>query len=238
MSAAVPDRRAAMAATGLGLATLGVFIGFRTLEPVRAAISSGCGASDTLSRFQLARTMDDLIAVFSAPAGVCRAPIVTAMDAANRLDLYAFIPVYAAFLIAAAIALSGPWRTHVALAAIGAVVLAALGDALETATQLRITQDIEAATPHLPALAIGYWVKNASLGVYAAVIAGVALAPPRRRFALATIAALATLAMVGAAFDEARAPFMTLAFGAFWIALLAIAGQALLPRPATGDAPA
>jgi hypothetical protein len=234
VSAAVADRRASFAAAVFGLATFAVFIGFQTLPAVQGAISSGCGAPETLTRFQLARSMADLIAVFSAPGGVCRAPITAAMDAANNLDLYGFIPVYSAFLAAAAIALAGPWRTRIALGALGAVVVAALGDAVETSTQLRITQDIEAAAPLLSALAIGYWVKNAALGVYAAFVTGVALAAPRRRFVLAGFATVAALAVVGAAFDPGRAPFMTLCHGAFWLALLVVVGRGLL-RPEARD---
>jgi hypothetical protein len=240
VSAAAPDRRAAAAATALGVATLAIFVGFQALKPVREAVASGCGTPETFAKFQLARSMDDLIAVFSAPGGVCRAPIIAAMDAANALDLYAFIPAYAAFLVAATIALAGPWRTRVAIAAIGAVVVAALGDAVETSTQLRITQDIEAAAPHLPGLALGYWVKNAGLGVHAALVAGIALSPPRRRFVTAGFAAIAALSVVGGAFDPARAPITTLCFGLFWIALLAMAAAGLVRRagPAPGESPA
>jgi hypothetical protein len=135
VSAAVPDRRAALGAALFGIATLAIFAGFRALPEVRAAIASGCASEQTFADFQLARTMHDLIAVFSAPAGDCRAQIIAAVDAANRLDLYAFIPVYFIFLASATIALSGAWRTKLALAAIAAVVVAADGDVLETATQ-------------------------------------------------------------------------------------------------------
>jgi hypothetical protein len=181
--------------------------------------------------------MDDLIAVFSAPGGECRAPVVAAMEAMNRLDLYAFIPSYGAFLIAAAIALTGPWRTRLALAAIGAAGLAAAGDAVETTTQLRITQDIEAAAPLLGALALGFWVKNGALGLYSALTAAIALIPPRRRILLAALGAIAALATIGAAFDLSRVPLMTACFAAFWIALLVIAAVSLIRPPARGASP-
>jgi hypothetical protein len=235
VSAAVADRRASLWAALFGAATLAVYVGFAALEPVRAAIASGCGAPEMFTKFQLARSLNDLIAVFSAPAGACRGPIIAAMDAANRLDLYAFVPAYAAFLIAASIMLAGAWRTRLALAAIGAVIVAALADAAETATQLRITQDIEGAGAELAPLAIAFWMKYAAMGVHAALMAIIALSAPRRRLIVAAFAIIAALATIGAAFDAGRVPFMTLCFGLFWLSLLVTAAAGFV-RPLARDA--
>jgi hypothetical protein len=82
---------------------------------------------------------------------------------------------------------------------------------------------------------MGFWLKNGALGVYAALMAAIALTPPRRRFILAAAGAIAALAMIGAAFDVDRVGFMMLCFAAFWAVILVLA-LIRLARPPARDA--
>ncbi|MGE0046417.1 MAG: hypothetical protein AB7J28_15245 [Hyphomonadaceae bacterium] len=227
------DRRIAWFAVFFGLLTLAVFIGFFILPDVRASIASGCGNSGSLQSFQLARSVDDLIAVFSAPGGACRAPMIAAMDAADRLDLFVFIPVYGAYL-ACAILLFAGWKSAIARAALAFLALGLGADVLETSVQLMITPRIDRPGDLLTWLQIGAWAKYLFLSLSGVTLGLVLL---KRRWPNWIVAALAFLALVSVALafnDPARfARMMSLATALFWLALLlrvfaaALRGRAL-----------
>ncbi|MBI1187346.1 MAG: hypothetical protein GC206_08470 [Alphaproteobacteria bacterium] len=224
MTPALARRLCAILAVVAGLGVLALTLAFPFLPEVKAA--AACARATSLIEFQEARSMDALIAVFSAPGGQCRAPMVAAMDAQNTFDVVAYIPVYALFLVAAAAAFEQRLKSPLFLAAAGAVALAVAGDLVETLTQLRITDDVEASAPLIGSLASGYWLKYAGLAAYAAVLAPIAWrAGPRLRW-LALVALLPPAAFIAHVMD--LDPPMTPAFAAFWIALLV--GCALLAR--------
>lgn len=224
--------RAAFAAALFGLATLAVFIGFQILPAVRAA--GECIEQGSLVAFQRARDMEALRDVFGAPASACRAPALNAIDALNTLDLFLFIPVYALFLMSAVAMLAKGVRAPLALLAIAAVLAGVAGDVHETMTQLRMTRDIDASAPLIPALTLGYWVKYAGLAAHA-VVAGL-IALRARRWILAGLGLLTGIATIAAALDFVQ--LMTTSFALFWSALLAVALAAILRRPATDRSPA
>jgi hypothetical protein len=86
------------AAVVAGLATLAMTIAFTLLPEVSAAIRACGGRMPSLVRFQLALTVADVLEALG-PVGACRQAAVAAMDAANRLDLHAYIATYGAFLL-------------------------------------------------------------------------------------------------------------------------------------------
>ncbi|NWG54637.1 MAG: hypothetical protein HXY28_13040 [Hydrogenophilaceae bacterium] len=231
MTPAFARRLFAIMAIAAGLGVLATTAAFQFLPEVKDA--AACARSTSLIEFQQARSMDDLIAVFSAPGGRCRAPMVAAMDAQNTLDLVLYIPLYALFLVAAAAAFERRVKSPLFLMAFAAAAIGVAGDVLETLIQLRIADDVEAARPLLAPLAVGYWLKYAGLAAHAAVFAGIAFRAGRRFWLLALAAIAPPLAFAAAAAGAGSS--LIAAFAVFWLALLA--ALALLAfRPA--DAPA
>lgn len=230
------DRRIAWFAVLFGLATFAVFIGFFLLPEVRASLASGCGNAQSLQNFQLARSVADLVAVFSAPGGACRTPMIAAMDAADRLDLFVFIPVYGAFL-ASAIVLFAGWRRGLARAALVLLAIGLGADVLETSVQLAITQRIDQPGGLLLWLQIGAWAKYAGLTLSGAALGLVLLQRRWPNWIVAGLAFLAVAAVALAYSDPANyARFMSLATAAFWLALLIrVFAAAVRKRALEGD---
>jgi hypothetical protein len=203
-----------------GLAALGVFVAFNVLPEVSAVYAPG-SVGEAVSAFQRAETLEDLAAVFGAPA---RAELIAAQDAVNTLDLYAFIPAYALFLVAGAWTLAGGARQPAAAwVAITAALAGAGADIVETAQQLRLTADYSNAAAHLP-IAPAHWAKYAALGVNALGVSAMALLGARKRPILGVLglAPLPCVLAVWAGLIEDTRLFSA-AFGLYWIALLGLA---------------
>lgn len=211
----------------LGLVTFGILIAFNMLPAVANAYPYGAfGAS--LSAFQRATDMSDLAATFGNPPDPST---IAAMIAGNQLDLYAFIPAYTLFLIAAAIMLARDPRKPLVWIAILLAIIAAIADAMETAGQLGVTTDWAGAERYLRFIAPAAWMKFFALGAHALVCSAicVTIAPPRRIVALIGIVPI--VGVFAAATNLVQIPtLMTSVFGAFWLALLVIAVRELV-RP-------
>src|SRR5690606_37412201 len=136
-----------------GLATLIVFAAFNFMPAVTQVYAPG-EMAPALSAFQRAEAMGDLQSVLGNPPD---ARGVAAMDAINTLDLYAFIPAYLVFLIAAAVMVAGAARA-LAWPAIAFGALGAAADVGETYRQLLVTADWASAQQHLP-IAPWHWAK-------------------------------------------------------------------------------
>ena len=202
----------------LGLVTLAVSIAFSMMPAVSAFYAPG-DISAAVGEFQRASAMADLVSVFGDPPDPAA---VEAMDAINTLDLYAFIPAYAAFLIAGAAMLAGGLRNPVAWFAIDFAVLGAAADAVETLMQLRVTADWENAAAHLP-IAPWHWTKYGLLALNGGAVALICFLTPRKRWVLGLIA-LAPLPLVLAAWAGWADPrYFSGAFRLYWLALLAVA---------------
>jgi hypothetical protein len=214
-------RRAAIACAVLGLAVLMLSAAFLVLPPVQTAWAAGCADALAVQRFQLARSEFDLVLVFGARDDECRALVVAAMDTVNRLDLFAFIPIYAGFLISSVFMLAPYPRSHVAVAAFAATALAACGDVVETAAQLAITHNVDAPSSFIPALQIGAWAKYGFLAVHGVLTGALALVGSRRPWIIAVLGFSTPAAVLAASIDPLqRAPLMSLAIAAFWLSLL------------------
>ncbi|MGE0597575.1 MAG: hypothetical protein AB7P07_14525 [Hyphomonadaceae bacterium] len=216
-----------------GIATLAAFLGLGAQPAVRAAYEPDL-VSTAVSVFQRAESLSDLVRVFGAPPNPA---IIHAQNAINTLDLSAFIPAYALFLVAAAIMIGG-WRNRWAQAAIVFGLLGAAADVMETWKQLQIgaifAADSLAAEEFLP-LAPWHWLKYLALALNGLAVATLFVTAGRKHWLLAAIAA-APLPLVGAAYlDALSTRTFASAFALYWIALLLLAAWRTIrppPQPA------
>lgn len=204
-----------------GVATLAVTFAFQMLPEVAAA--GACWTPGKVVDFELARTLDQLLKVFGSPADACRAPIVTAMDAVNHLDVRAYIPAYTAFAICAAMFLGGASRRPLVLGAIGVALAALAGDYLETLTLLQITPAVDGSADLLFRSSLGAWIKFAGLALHAFLLSRICMAGEVRRPVLAMLLLLPMAGTAFAAIDNSRAYLMTGALALSWTPVMLVA---------------
>lgn len=211
-----------------GIATLGSFFALGAQPAVSSVYADRNEVAAEVSVFQRAETPADIAAVFGEPADAAK---VSAMDALNTLDLYAFIPAYTLFLIAAAIMLGGRQSTWTW----GAILFAVIGagaDVLETQRQLQLTADLSNVAAHLP-IAPYHWAKYIALGMNGAAIAVVCFLGAQRRWVLMLLSA-APLPLVALSYaDLLSTRVFAMAFTLYWVALLVVAAVQLIRKPAT-----
>jgi hypothetical protein len=226
----VSTRRWAIATAAFGVATLILSVGFGLLPQWRAA-AGACLASGAVIQFELARDAIDLAAIFGVPGSECRQLSVTAMDAVNTLDMWAFIPAYTLFCVSGALFLAdGALMRPLAFAAVASAVLAAAADYLETTTLLAITRDVERGAVLLPYSQLGAWAKFALLAAHALFCAGLAYVAPQRRTILGVLMVLPTFGVLAIAVDHTRYVMaLNASFALAWFALLVVAVKSLLP---------
>ena len=211
-----------------GVASLGMFVAFAMLAEMRAAAQ--CLPAGSVVQFEFARNAQDLARIFGASESECRPLAIAAMDAVNRLDILAFIPLYTAFGIAGATFLSGGALRLLCVAAIAAALGALVGDYIETTTLLAITQNLDVAEPLLPRSQLGAWSKFALLAAHAFFCAGLCFFGEHRRTILGVLLVLPSLGVSIAAIDHIQyANVMNASFAVAWIALLVMAARAILP---------
>jgi hypothetical protein len=204
----------------LGLATLATLL-WLGLSPEVEAVYAPSERGVAVSEFQRAETAADLARVFGDPPDPA---IIAAQDTINTRDLYAFIPAYALFLIAAALMLSGGARTPAAWAAIFFALLGGAADAVETYTQLCITGDFANAEHYLP-VARWHWAKYLALSLNGLAVAALCLLAAHKRW-IVGVMAIAPLPLVLAAWGGLISPrFFSAAFAAYWVALLVLAAK-------------
>ncbi len=218
----------ACAAVTSGILAILVFAGFALLPEMRAA--SGCLPAGAVVQFEFARNSEDLARIFGGGEG-CGPLAIAAMDAVNRLDLIAFIPIYTAFIFAAALFLvEGAWRP-LSIAAIAAALGAAASDYLETTTLLQITQTLDAPEALLPRSQAGAWTKFSLLAAHGVFCAGLCFLGGRRRPLLGALLLLPVLGVALAAYDHVRfASVMNAAFALAWLSMLASAVRSAFER--------
>lgn len=130
---------------------LGVIITSRIMGQVEHS-ETHCGGNDTISpilAFEFARTPDDIAALFGKMP--CTGDLVAAMDRINMIDVYAFIPLFVAFLACGALAN----RAHGGKLALFAAVLAISGgisDQIEDRILFVITADLPGTQAQLDRL--------------------------------------------------------------------------------------
>jgi hypothetical protein len=204
----------------LGLGTIGIALAFSFLPLVKAGGS--CVIPGAVVQFEFARSMADLLHIFGPDGGACRGPALAAMDQANTFDVWAFIPAYTAFNLAAILFLAGSFR-GLALAAAAAAVGALVADYVETLNLLAITKDLAANVGLLAVSTPAAWTKFALLGLHGLLLAAICWRSTPRRVILGGVLVLPTLATVVLALDAAnQGPFVLAAILA-WGSLTAIA---------------
>lgn len=205
-----------------GSASLAVTVGFRVLPEVTASAAAGCGGPQVIA-FEFARTVAEALALFQPDS--CRASLLTAMDAANTLDVWAYIPTYTLFGVFGAVFAARGGRPPLVLLAILASIAALVADYVETTTLLAITADLDKATDAMTARAsTAAWIKFGALAVHGLLVAGVCLLGAPRRWILGLALVAPAIGFIAAAIDPAQwAGVMTLGFLIGWLTLLAFA---------------
>lgn len=211
-----------------GLATLNVTLAFSRLPQVLAA--GTCWASDAILRFEFATTQADLVRIFGEAGGACRALNLTAMDAANTLDVFIYIPSYTAFAVLAALFIAGRAQPRLRTAAIALAGLACVADYVETLTLLSITQHLETAAPaEMLRACVSAWIKFAALALHALVLSLACFRDNRRILGVLLIAPTLGLAAMAVSLDLSNA--LKLGLTLAWTPLLLIgAKETLWPR--------
>ena len=213
-----PNRRPwAIATVALGLITFAVCAMFFQLPEVDGVFPSANDASAAMTQFQLARSTADVTHVLGDPADP---RLVAAMNAANRLDLIAFIPVYGLFLLMAGPLVIGRLDRRLTLVILKATFVGLLGDVVETSTQLRMTGDPAGLPQLLDQLAVGSTMKFFGLGTAALLCAYACLREKPRHYGLAFGGVMQMISTVAAFYDPARfGSGLSGAVGGFWVGL-------------------
>jgi hypothetical protein len=161
-----------------------------------AATAAHCLDRQALARFQLARSTDDLLAVFGPPASPCRPLAVDALAATQHADFQVLIPAYTVFFLAAALALAGS-RGRWAWLAIIAALVAATANGIEDGIQLRLIESMRPPQPGPPAESVGSVGSAGSLDGAAALLAPLTVATLTKFTAFAVYAALVGIWALG-----------------------------------------
>lgn len=206
-----------LAALILGLATLATFM-WLGMSPEVSTVYTRNEIALATSEFQRSVTLGDLARVFGDPPN---AAIVAAHESVNVRDLYAFVPAYTLFLIAAALMI-GDARNPATWIAILFGVLGGAADAVETSIQLRILADLANAEQHLP-VATWHWLKYSALALNGLAISALCLLAVQKRWILGVVALLPLPFVIAAWADLASPRLFSVAFALYWITLLALA---------------
>jgi hypothetical protein len=213
----------AIATVVTGVVSLGISVAFAMLPEVTAA--GDCLQRGAVVQFEFARNVVDLISIFGEPASTCRPLVASAMDAVNHLDTLAFIPAYTLFGICAALFLAnGVWQRPLVIVAIGASLLAAAADYLETTTLLALTQTLDTPGGLLQYSQLGAWSKFALLAAHAVFCAGICYTSDKKRYILGAMLLLPPFGVAAAAYDHiVWSNVMGAAFAVAWVGLLVMA---------------
>ncbi|HEY7641020.1 MAG TPA: hypothetical protein VH814_14940 [Steroidobacteraceae bacterium] len=190
--------------------------------------------------FELARSADDLQAIFGTPDDPCRMVMVERMDAINWMDDLVFIPAYGAMM---AFFFLGMRARNAALGTFGfwVAVVAALGDFAENACLKGLTPALDPSSAWFALLPWATGVKWLGLGVAGAVAAAIYVksAGPRLWNSIAALlCAAAFVSTVAAIAAPAKfGPFVSLGVGLSWLVYLVAAAVAVV-HPASVAEPA
>ncbi len=215
-----PARRSWAKRTAImGFLVLVMTLGFFILPGIRQA-GETCGRAPNMTAFELARSVDDLRAVFADTAPGCRDAMARAMNQINRIDLPFYILVYSVFMVSAALFESAKSKQRRWLWGLLAAAIAVLGDFLETGILLQITDDLADPGEWIGPLIFSTWLKWVALGSYAGLVAVLTVQQSPRRWVIGIINLLAALITALALFMPAKfGGLMSVALFAGWMAL-------------------
>jgi len=204
-----------------GLGTFGLAVWFTRNVPIASCTGPLPPGVTALGAYQMARTPADVEAVFGPASDPCRGSMVAALDRADRVDLFGFIPTYGAFLAFFFLAMMRTGGGAAARMGFAALAVGLAFDVLETVTQLRLTRELPGSGAALTALAVGSRGKFAALAL-AAICAGLAMvvrggvAGRVAGVVCTTGAALGVIALV----DPSARGLLTLANAVAWLVIL------------------
>jgi hypothetical protein len=214
-----------------GVGVIGLVAWFSAVAPSQACSGQLAPGTSPLLAFQLARTTEDIEAVFGRDGNPCRAGMVAAMDLANKVDLIAFIGMYSGFLACFFLALLCSGFFGLASVGLVAAVVACVCDVLETSVQLYITSSLPGTVTSLVLLAIGSTGKFLGIAV-AAMCAGAAMLVRGGifgRLAGAMCVAGGLMVVLGLNYSPAR-PALGAGIVIAWILILLYATAATMRR--------
>lgn len=205
-------------ATILGATSIAILLWLGVSGP--AASCGDSGPAPTIA-FQLAHSAADLTSIFGAESSACRAALIEGLKSGGQADLFLFIPIYALFLGGFIIATASPSKSLSRFLAI-ALAVTVVGDALETYSQLRILDNIDAGAAFLRSLTLGNGLKTVGLGL---LLMGIALNLWRQggrgdRFAASVLALTAVLRFTAFAVESIRPLGPLTALAAFAVIFL------------------
>jgi len=214
-----------------GVGVMGLVGWFAAITPSQACRGQLAPGTSPFLAFQLARTTDDIEAVFGREGDPCRAGMVAALDLANKVDLIAFIGMYTGFLACFFLALLRSGFFGLARVGLVAAIVACVSDVLETSIQLYITSSLPGPVTSLVLLAIGSTGKFLGIAV-AAVCAGAAMLV--RGGILGRLAGVACVAgglmiTVGFNYSPAR-PALQAGMVIAWLVILLYAAMSAMRR--------
>lgn len=157
-----------------GLGVIGLVAWFAAVAPGQACRGQLATGSSPILAFELARTTDDIEAIFGGEGDPCRAGMAAALDLTSKVDLIAFIGMYSGFLACFFLALLRSGLFGLARVGLVAAVVACVSDVLETSIQLYITSSLPGTVTSLVLLTIGSNGKFLGIAV-AAMCAGAAM---------------------------------------------------------------
>jgi hypothetical protein len=220
----ITARHWAIVTTLAGIAALGTFAIFQNLPEVKAA--GACAKNEAILLFELARTHADLDAVFGPIGSDCRPKVIAALDAVNTVDVWLFIPAYTAFVVFAAMFLSGGELRPLTWAAIAAAFFALGADYVETLNLLAYTLDLTPAPERLLESSSAAWIKFFSLALNALLLAAICFTiTPRKRWILGVLLCLPIIGVTLMFVDLKWMQAQTLGFLLSWLPLLIMSAK-------------
>jgi hypothetical protein len=226
-----PVRRAWAKRTALMGFLVLVLAGLFLLLPGVRQATDICGRTPDMTAFELARSVDDLRAIFAETKPGCRDAMVKAMNQMNRVDLPVFMICYALFMVSAALFESAKAKQRRWLWALLAAGIALLGDLIETGVLLQIADDLADPAPYVAPLVVSTWLKWLALGGYAGLVAVLTLQQNPRRWIIGLVNLAAAVLTLFALFSPATfGTWMAVAIGAGWLVLWVDALRAVFTK--------
>jgi hypothetical protein len=154
------------------------------------------------------------------------------MDAVNWVDALLFVPIYGAFLL---FFFTGVRERNLRLgnAGVAASWIAVVGDYFENACLMQLTPSLDAASHWFALLAWATGIKWLALGIGCGLAALLFATRQPRNLLLALLCVPGVLVAIATLIEPARfGPYLSLAIGAGWLALLISAAIASFRRVA------
>lgn len=224
-----PARRSWAKRTAImGFLVLAIYAVFFLLPGVRQA-QDICGRLPDMTAFELARSADDVRAVFADIKPGCQAATIKAMNQINRVDLPLFMMTYSLFIVSASLFESAKSKQRRWLWGLLAAPVALLGDLLETGILFQMTDNLPNAGDYVAALVVTTWIKWIALAGFAGLVSVLALQQSPRRWVIGGVNAAGVILTVLALFNPHRfGAIMALTLGFGWFVLWGDALRATL----------